>query len=57
MKCDRCNTMVTDEYWTRVDPDNPVPSITTIEPYYLCNECTNELLLLDSQQSNEGNEI
>jgi hypothetical protein len=56
MKCDRCNTIVTDESWTRVDPDNPVPSITTIEPYYLCNECAKELLM-DSQQANEGNEI
>ena len=52
MSCDRCNTIVTDESWTRVDPDNPVPSITTIEPYYLCNECAKELLM-DSQQATE----
>ena len=43
--------MGTDESWTRVDPDNPMQSITTIEPYYLCNECATELLLLDSQQA------
>ena len=58
MKCDRCNTILTDEY-TEVDPnsafDNPFESITTIEPYYLCNECATELLL-DSQQADEGYE-
>ena len=54
MKCDRCNTTLADEY-TKVDPDNPMQSITTIEPYYLCNECSKELLM-DSQQANEGND-
>ena len=54
MKCDRCNTIVTDEYWTRVDPDNLFMSVATMETYYLCNECAKELLL-DSQIANEGN--
>ena len=55
MKCDRCNAMVTDESWTRVDPDNPMQSITTIEPYYLCNECATELLQ-DAQSAREEEE-
>jgi len=51
MKCNRCNTTLTDEY-TKVDPLNPMQSIATIEPYYLCNECAKELLM-DYQQATE----
>ena len=54
MKCDRCNTTLADEY-TKVEPDNPLESIATIEPYYLCNECAKELLM-DAQSTTEGDE-
>tara|TARA_R100000008_G_scaffold82988_1_gene67866 strand:+ start:273 stop:431 length:159 start_codon:yes stop_codon:yes gene_type:complete len=47
MKCNKCYEILSDEY-TKVDPnsafDNPFESITTIEPYYLCNECANRLI-------------
>ena len=42
MKCDRCNAIVTDESWTEFRD----------EKYYLCNECSKELLM-DSQQATE----
>ena len=54
MKCDKCNTTLTDVY-TKVDPFNPMQSIATIEPYYLCNECATELLQ-DAQSAREGDE-
>lgn len=54
MNCKRCNEILADEY-TKVDPDNSMPSITTIEPYYLCNECGKELLM-DAQSAREGEE-
>ena len=45
MQCDGCNTMITDEYWTEHRD----------EKYYLCNECSKELLQ-DAQSAIEGDE-
>ena len=42
MKCNRCNTTLGDSFLETDD-------------YYLCSECTKELLM-DSQLANEGNE-
>ena len=46
MQCNRCNTIVTDEYWTEHKD----------EKYCLCNECSKELLQ-DAQSATEGDEL